>query len=263
MKIIFKKALLFLAAAAVLAAFAFWSETGRRALHKGLAPVLWISSKVSFHPIRSTRACFTTRHALRHENKLLRREMDQLRQQLLSTREIEKENERLRDLLHFTTQVKYQTVPARVVGRDPTQWYRAVLIDKGSRDGLKIHMPVVNHEGLVGKIVDLSASMAQVQLIVDFSSRVGGMLQESREVGILSGKGTAGCRLLYISRNAKVAPGERVLTSGVGSLYPKGLLIGKVREVTLEKGGLYQKAQIDPDVDFGKLEEVLVLVSTE
>lgn len=250
-------------AVALFASFGYWSETGRAVAHKAVRPLLWLSSKFVFHPLHSLRDYFTTRHALRHESKQLRREMEELRQELVQAREISKENERLRALLRFQNEVPYRAVPARVVGRDPTQWFRGITIDKGSSDGLKLNMPVVTHEGLVGKISALSATMAQVNLIVDYGSRAGGILQESREVGILTGEGTMGCRILYISRNASIGKGETVLTSGVGSLYPKGLVIGKVRAASPEKGGLYQTAQIEPAVDFGKLEEVLVLVSTQ
>lgn len=263
MKSLFRKFFLLVLLAVSLATVAAWSETGRRVARKALSPIVWAASHIQLHPWQALGNFFSSRQTLRFENQALRQKLQSHEQEQVGAREIAKENERLRSLLRFQQEVKYQTVPARVVGRDPMQWFRGITIDKGSLDGVKLNMPVVTAEGLVGKIVDLSSSQAQVRLIVDFGSRVGSILQECREVGVLSGEGTRGCRLNYISRHGAVEKGERVLTSGVGSLYPKGLVIGAVEEVNLEKGGLYQTARVDPAVDFGKLEEVLVLVSTE
>lgn len=219
-------------------------------------PLLWFTSKIDIPSIKKP---FLSKKSLLSENKKLQEEITRLEQKFILVEETQKENVRLKQLLAFQKEFDYQTIPAKVIGRDPTRWYRGILIDKGSSDGLKKNMPVVTRLGLVGHVSQVTPTDAKVQLLVDVGSRVGALLQESREIGILKGLGRRGSRLDYLSRRVSLQVGEKVLTSGIGSLYPKGILIGNTTNIQSKEGGLYQSVRVKPSVDFSKLEEVLVL----
>lgn len=234
-----------------------WSGLGAALFRWGSSPVIWLTEKVS---LRHWKQAFTSKELLIKENNQLQAETDRLKKEIVELEEIRRENQRYKELLKFQSETQIPSVAARVIGRDPTRWFKGILINKGSRDGLKKHLPVVSPQGLVGALEEVSPEQSKVRLIVDLSSRVGALLQENRELGILRGMQREGCRLDYISRNASLREGERILTSGMGSLYPKGILIGTSFRIKKQKGGLYQSTRVMPAVDFNKLEEVSVLL---
>jgi len=232
----------------------FWSGIGSFFLQWGSRPVLWLTEKISY---RHWKESFQSKKVLIEENKQLQSELAKLKKEKVAVEEVLQENERYKKILQFQKEMDVPSVSARVIGRDPTRWF------KGSRDGLREHLPVVSPQGLVGILEEVSLRQAKVRLIVDLSSRVGVLLQQSRELGILRGMQRDGCRLDYISRNVSLKEGERILTSGMGSLYPKGILIGTTFRIKKQKGGLYQSTRVLPAVEFNKLEEVLVLLLGE
>jgi len=246
----------FLILVAGLLYFLVWREAGSVAMQWASRPLLWVVSKVHFQSFTHS---FQSKKVLLVENNHLKKEKSDLEQKMIFIEEIKKENERLKRLLDFKEELTFKTIPAKVVGRDPTRWYRGVLIDKGSEDGIELNMVVVNSDGLVGQVLEVSPNLSKVQLIVDLSSRVGAILQNSREAGILKGEGRGRTRLDYLSRLQHLKEGEKVLTSGMGSIYPKGILIGTTSRINKIRGGLYQSAYVISSVDFTKLEEVLIL----
>ena len=197
---------------------------------------------------------------LEDENRRLRRENAVLNEQLNRYREGYLEGERLRKLLDLTGRLSTQAVAARVVDNNRTSLFKTILINKGTADGLRVGLPVLSDQGVVGRIIETSWHASRVLLLIDENSNIDALIQRSRAQGILQGGGSAGCNLKYISRVEEVQTGDVVLSSGLAGVFPKGLLLGIVTEASRKEGGLFQKIDVAPAVDFGKLEEVLILI---
>jgi len=213
---------------------------------------------------RSTWEDYLTLVNAQKENRRLAARIQELEQEMAECREIRASNERLETLLNFQSSMRMPTVVSRVIGEDSSGWFHTLLIDKGTRDGVERAMPVVAREGLVGHVVESADRTAKVLLITDRNSAVDVLLQESRTKAVLEGVGRHDlCVLKYVPRSETVQKGEMVITSGLGGIYPKGLLVGKVAEVWKEGYGLFQRVEVSPKVDFQRLEEVLVIKKGE
>lgn len=200
------------------------------------------------------------------ENETLKKEIADLRRANTDAGEIWAENERLRELLNFKkSQQRYILLPAKVVGFNPGGLEGGLIIDRGKKDGIEIEMPVVTANGLVGSIVEVYRSSARVQLILHPKAAVGGIVQRpaSRVSGIVSGNVSTPFtpNLVNLARDADIVSGDTVLTSGLGSIYPKGIVIGVVEKVVNAEGGLLKYAVIAPTVDFSRLEEVMLIIN--
>ena len=149
---------------------------------------------------------------------------------------------------------------ARVIDNDRTTLFKTLLINKGTADGLRVGLPVLADRGVVGRIIETSWHASRVLLMIDENSNIDALIQRSRAQGILQGAGSAGCNLKYISRVEDVQAGDVILSSGLAGVFPKGLLLGVVTGASRREGGLFQKIDVAPAVDFGRLEEVLALV---
>ena len=201
------------------------------------------------------------------QNKMLRSEVEQLRQRDVNVNEIMAENTRLTNILNYKNAVKqFDTAVAKIISYDSSNLTNSITINLGAKDGMQKNMPVITPQGLVGTIVAVYEHSAKVQLILDPRSAVGAIIQrpESRVIGIM--QGSVGvqtlAKMLNIPRDADVVVGDNVLTSGYGGLYPKGIVIGEVVEVTNEAGGLLKYATVKTAVDFYRIEEVLVIVNS-
>jgi|DewCreStandDraft_2_1066082.scaffolds.fasta_scaffold01655_17 rod shape-determining protein MreC len=198
---------------------------------------------------------------LRTENARLRAEVERLRRELAQLAEASAEVERLRRLLAFRPSVPSATVAARVVTRDPSRWYTTLTVDRGARDGLRKNDPVVTADGLVGRVLEVYPTAARVLLVTDPRSSVGVLVRTSREAGLVEGQGTEVLRLRYLSRSAVLREGDVLVSSGLGGVFPRGLVVGTVVSVSRPVGALFQEAQVRPAADLSRLEEVLVIVS--
>ena len=201
------------------------------------------------------------------DNQTLRSENEELRQNHLNVAEISAENVRLRSMLDYkTASTQFDFVMATVVGRDLGTWTSTIIINRGTADGITKEMPVVTPQGLVGNVVSVYTNAAKVQLILDARSAVGTLVQrpESRVAAIVEGSSTTQLmpRMVNIARDADIIKGDKLITSGFGGIYPKGLLIGEVVDVVNEEGGLLKYAILKPAVDFDRLEEVFVIVNS-
>jgi len=196
---------------------------------------------------------------VKEENKSLLERVALLENKVHLLQEKAVENERLRALLHFQENRPFALLPASVVGKDFNSWSRTLVINQGSQSGVETGMAVVRPEGVVGRILTTSNHFALVQLILDSNSDIPAILERTRAEGIVSGKITNRCRIKYLNRLADVVVGDRVLSSGLGGIYPKGLIIGAVHSVHKKKYGLFQEVIITPAVDFAKTEEVFVV----
>lgn len=182
-----------------------------------------------------------------------------LRAELAGQTELRQENERLRRLLGFVEETAARTVAARVIAEDASSWFRTIEIDRGSADGVREGLPVVNAAGLVGRVVRSTPHAARVLLITDASSAVAVLVQDQRIRGICRGLGGT-LALDFAQVQDAMQVGDGVITSGLGGVFPKGLVVGYVRSVHREQFGLFQTVEIEPAVDFTHLEEVLVLL---
>jgi len=196
---------------------------------------------------------------VREENKRLWDELQECRASTYRYREAMIANVRLRNLLEFKKSSEYPMVVAQVVGKDPSPWFRTVVINRGTNDGIEERMPVVTDNGVVGQIFSVSANYAKVLLAIAPTSAVDVLIQKSRVRGILKGTGSGIYLLEYILKTVDVAEGDHVVTAGLGGLFPTGLPVGIVSRVVKKRRGMFQKIEVTPAVDFQNLEELLVI----
>ncbi|OIP91000.1 MAG: rod shape-determining protein MreC [Syntrophobacterales bacterium CG_4_8_14_3_um_filter_58_8] len=237
------------------------SETGflRKMVLEAAAPVE-DAVNVSLKGLHDSWKRYLFLVGLEDENRRLRHGNAVLSEQLNHYREGYIEGMRLQKLLNLKDSLTNRVVAARVVDRNRASLFKTILIDKGTADGMRVGFPVLSEQGVVGRIIETAWHASQVLLLVDGNSNIDGLIQRSRAQGILQGAGSAGCNLKYISRVEEVLPGDVVLSSGLAGVFPKGLLLGVVTKVSRKGEGLFQKIDVAPAVDFGKLEEVLALI---
>jgi rod shape-determining protein MreC len=197
---------------------------------------------------------------VRGENLRLRQEVDELQGKLHRYEEAFLQQQRLRELLDFRAQVFPHPIIAEVVGVDPSQWAEAVMVNKGSLHNLRKDIAVVTHQGLAGRTVEVAPHYAMVLLITDRRSAVDALVQRTRARGIVVGKSRRLCELRYVDFHEDIRVGDTIISSGLGEVYPKGLLIGTVVSVHKKSYGLFHEVEVQPAIDLAKLEEVLVLV---
>ena len=203
------------------------------------------------------------RRELLKEIDRLRREKEQLSVQALQSAAIAGENEQLRSLVGWQRQAPWRLKLAKVVLRDPANWWHTVQIDLGSRDGLTNNLPVLTSDGLVGRVSSVSLYTAQVVLVGDQNCRVSALVDNpTHDMGVLSASGpldTSLVELGYLSNNANLRSGENVVTSGLGGIFPKGIPIGRIVDAQSVDYGLATEARVKLNVNLGALEQVWVL----
>lgn len=194
----------------------------------------------------------------REENGVLKSQIEQFRRTITGYEEKIKEIGRLQTLADLETSLTLPSVKARVIGGDPTQWYHSRILDKGIEAGLTRDCAAINADGVVGRIVQVSRNSSVLQLITDIDSGVGVLLENSRAQGVLKSEGHDGAFIEYVGSSEKVVVGEKVLTSGLDQIYPKGLLVGYV-VATKPAKQVFQRVDVAISANVLKLEEVLVL----
>ncbi|MFH1577895.1 MAG: rod shape-determining protein MreC [Candidatus Omnitrophota bacterium] len=195
------------------------------------------------------------------QNQQLTKELSLINRQLHESEELYLENIRLRKLLDFKEKSAYPLTPANVVGYDPSNLSSIIIIDKGKKQGVKPGLAVIVNEGLVGRIIDAGDLTSKVLLIDDINSGVAAFIQRNRQKGLISGSLGGRIILHYLPPEADIEVGDLVITSGLGGLYPKGILIGRVAKI--QEGGSHPEilAVVAPSANLTKLEEVLVVLS--
>jgi len=212
--------------------------------------------------ITSVRTGLKSLDQLEHENSTLQVENRELRATNQGLRDVEHEVNRLRHALNYRERSVFKLIAAEIIARDSSTWWRTVTINRGKRDGLETDMPVVTDEGLVGKTTTVSDAISIVLLVSDENCRVAASVEGSREQGIVSGQRitngmTPLLDLNFLSKQAALKPGQKVYTSGVGGVFPSGLLIGVVKGFRIRE--LDGQAQLAPAVDLSHLEDVFVV----
>lgn len=198
--------------------------------------------------------------SVRTENVVLRAENERLRVQSLQSADTREENARLRHLLALRDRLPLSTLAGEVIGREGGGWVRTLTVNRGRGDGIGQQTPVIVPEGLVGRVVQVRARAAVVQLLNDPTSTVGAVVQRTRTAGLVEGDPGGTVRFKFMARDgAGVAPGDFVVTSGLGALFPKGLPVGRVIAIEDKGSALFHFAVLAPAVDFSRVEEVLLL----
>lgn len=257
------------AVVAVLAIVALLSFTARErarltALEAWIAELIvpvqgWVSAV--YGSVRSVADTVAELGRLRDENARLTAEIERLRAEAARWQEALAENERLRELLGFASTSAFDVLGAEVVGRNPDQWFRRLVINRGASDGVAKDMPVVVGRRLVGRVIAATPNSATVLLLTDPESGVGGLIQRTRDAGVVLGGGDEPglLSMRLFSRDARPVEGDLVVTSGLGGVFPPGLIIGHVAAVEREQFGLVRTARVRPAADLDRIEEVLVL----
>lgn len=232
----------------------------QRLVVETLGPLLHVSRKATLTVEKWIQRYVSLRH-VQEENEVLKKERAALERELLRYQEAFLENQRLRRLLDFRDSLQVHTVAAEVVVQNAAGWSRTIIVNKGFRDGVKTDMPVVGDEGVVGYVLDVSERYARVLLLTDRDSAVDALVQRNRVRGILGGLDTETCELRYVRSNLDVRPGDLVVTSGKDGIFPEGLRLGIVKQVTKDPSALFQQIVVVPTVQLSVLQEVLILKS--
>ena len=195
-------------------------------------------------------------------------ENKELRQSITEFDMMKAENERLRTLLELKNSGGTgKKIAAEVVSVNPTNWFEDVIINKGKNEGITIGSTVINSDGLVGRVSEVGENWSKVITLLDTVSSAGCIISRTGDVGVLEGDlslaDTGECAMNYIAKDAAIAVGDSVVTSSVSSIYPQGIIIGKVSAVMPDSQGFYNNATVKTAVDFRKLKEVIVIVNGE
>ncbi len=215
------------------------------------------------------------RSVLTEENRKLKEEVQQLKFQLSHTDTIRNENDKLRQMIGFAQRVPWKLKPARIIARDPANWWRTAEINVGKRDGVFVNAPVITTHGLVGKVVSSKTGRSQILLLGDANCQAAAIVQDTGEHGIVKAYSAdpSIVTLTYLSKgnNAQegqtvvtsdfdLRPGHAVASSGLGGVFPAGIPIGKIIDIRNVGYGLYLEARVRLTVNFSKLDKVYVVV---
>jgi rod shape-determining protein MreC len=241
-----------------LALGGYLTSISRVALNPFVAIQTWISTR--FQAIQDFIQSPSDVNRLRQDNTRLEAEVARLQAQVIDLQQQAREVQMLSTLLGFVrANPQNEYVSAAVIGVDTSPFLRYVIINRGSDDGLRRGMPVVTHQGLVGRIASVLPNAARVQLITDSSSRINVQLQKSGAEASLNGSLTGDISLQSIPQYAEVIVGDVIITSGLGGDYPSDLIVGQVSGVRRRPSDLFQTASVQPVVDFAALKVVLVI----
>lgn len=195
----------------------------------------------------------------RQDNLALLDENRRLLNSIASLQEAQQENLRLRKLLDFQETNQLNTVIARVVAKDVSTEFRAIRLNRGHASGIRKNMAVVSNQGIVGRVLRTTRNTADVVTILDLLSAVDAIVERSRARGIVEGMTDDTCQLKFALRTDDIQPGDVLISSGLGGIFPKGIPVGSVLNVNRKPFGITQDVEVKPSVDFAKLEEVLVV----
>ncbi|MFZ5990083.1 MAG: rod shape-determining protein MreC [Bacillota bacterium] len=203
---------------------------------------------------------------LREENETLKAQIDKLEKEIKDLSDYREKNKELREALNIKDQFSdFDFLGANIIGKDMGNWFNVFTIDRGVQDGIGNNFAVITSKGLVGRVIGTDLISSKVISIIDEGSTVSARISKTRDLVVVKGdlklKDEGLCRLDYIPPDVDVSVGDKIETSGLGGIYPKGIIIGEIKEVRRRSSELNRYAIIKPAVDFKRLEEVLILVS--
>lgn len=233
-----------------------------KAVREALAPLQKGTTNIITSLSNYKSAIFLYRN-IQQENEFLRQKIIELSQENDRLQEYKRENARLRALLDFEEKHRedWKMEPAHVIARNYDNWYHTITIDKGSNHNIEKDMPVVNYQGLVGRIINVTSNTSEVLLIVDPDSAVGALVQLTRVPGIIetAAEGQEKLQMVHVPHDEPLPEDSVLITSGLGEIFPKGLKIGYITGVELAPDGFVKKAHVRPFVNFDSLEEVFII----
>ncbi len=224
---------------------------------------LQIGAQTSMAKVRELQQRYVTLKGLAAENEALKRRIVKLDTERNRLLEADATNHRLRDLLDFRLRLPSRSVTAAVIGNSASPWFHSIILDKGNAEGVLKGMAVVSPFGVVGQVAAVTSRSAKVLLVTDPYSGVDVMVQRSRARGIVSGSLDNGPIMKYVKRSEDVREGDRLISSGLDGIFPKGLLVGTVTRVQKKNFGLFQYVEVALAVDPARIEEVLVVSVAE
>jgi rod shape-determining protein MreC len=200
---------------------------------------------------------------VREENRRLNERLRVVETLLQERQHQARESERLRDLLELRQILPLESVVAEIVTREGVPWFRSIVVNKGRDNGVELEAPVISPSGVVGRVIEVGPMAAKVQLLLDGASGVGVRIERSRVTGVVSGPvdldaGSTDLVMKYVPALAEISVGDVVVTSGLDRVFPKGLVVGRVRSVG-PGAGLFKEILVAPSARFGEIEEVLIL----
>jgi rod shape-determining protein MreC len=213
-----------------------------------------------FEMIRNVWRRYVAVFGAQHENEALTAEIARLSEENLQLREALVASSRLQRIAEMRERYEIPMLPAELVGVDASPWFRSVLVDRGRNRGVRSGMPVISAQGLVGLVTATSLRSAKATLVLDRQTAIDGVIQRSRSRGIVRGRGSDELEFEFVARGSDVELYDVVITSGLGGVYPKGLNIGTITDISERGAKLLQTATIRPAVDFGRLEQVFVML---
>lgn len=250
----------------LLALFLLGSTVGgqfgvvQQMIMQGMGPVQGVASKM-MGSLQVFAGDYLALWHIRDDNKQLRLKIADYQQQLDQLREAYARNRYLENELAFKKVENFPSLTARVVGKDPSFWFQTLIVDRGKTDGVSEGMVARTSLGVVGQIIQVSDNYSKILLINAPSSAIDAMIQKNRVRGILKGAADKGYVLSYVLKNAEVEVGDRVVTAGVGGVFPSGIPLGTVSAVSSKRRGMFQEIEVAPIVDFGQLEMVFIDLS--
>lgn len=195
---------------------------------------------------------------VRAENKRLQALVDKYLKELGEYREGYSTNLYLEELLEFKEKLNFEPLAARVVGKEPAYWYQTIVVDRGKKDDVLEGMIVLAPSGVVGQVIHTGEHYSKILLANAPSSAIDAMIQKNRIRGILKGAGERGYVLHYVLKNADIEEGDYIVTAGIGGVFPAGIPLGIVSKIHKKRRGMFQEIEVQPHVDFQKLEFVFI-----
>ena len=220
----------------------------------------------TIHGVKGVWQGYVGLRGTRDENRRLQEQVRSLESRLEASQEQIGEAARLREILELRPILPFPTLTAQVIAREGVPWFRNITIDKGLSDGVTLNAPVLGVGGVMGRVVEVGPRAAKVQLLLDRDSGMGVRIERTRTTGVVAGQvafsdsGTSELLMKYVPVLADVAVGDVVVTSGLDQMYPKGLVVGRVRSVG-KGSGLFKEVAVQPSANFEAIEEVMVATS--
>jgi rod shape-determining protein MreC len=194
------------------------------------------------------------------ENEKLKAELNEYKARSVMLDGLSRDNEKLREALYFRAKSFIpRLLAAEIISRPGNSWFNVIEINRGSSDNVSPDCAVLNEEGLVGRVFEVSQSTSKVMLITDPSSAVSALDSFTGDMGIAAGNSVGPLKVLYMSATAAVKEGDKIITSGMSDIFPKGIVIGSVRSVSKKDYDIFQKVNVDPAVNFSRIDKVFVI----
>lgn len=200
---------------------------------------------------------------VREENQRLKSILESYEEDLAKYREAYATYLRLQQELDFRKGTDFPPLTARVIGKDPSFWFHTIIVDRGENDGVVEGMTALNSKGVVGQVIHVSNNYSKVLLAIAPSSAIDVFVQKNRVRGILKGAGENGYKLHYVLKSADVARGDQIVTAGVGGVFASGIPVGTVTEVHRKQRGMFLDIDVEPSIDFQRLEFVQLNLSLQ